>query len=465
MYPIIAERKAPHVDSPWIPSGRSTNIPPMSAILAELKVLEAEVARRSGPARLRASIPEKFRPLMAPRRTKGAKGGRGSAKSQTAGRLLLIKALDHFAATGEGLRWVCVREIQLSLDDSVKRLLKDLIDEFGLEAHGFEVEAARIVTPGGGVIKFQGMQNHTAMSVKSLEGFHGAWVEEANTLSDTSLGLLTPTIREDGSELWFTWNPEKPTDPVDKMFADAIAMGDPDTILVEANYLDNPHFPEVLKKERAKAYATDPELAAHVWGGQYKRRSKATVFKNVRVMDFETPRNAQFLLGGDWGFATDPTAGVRMFILPERPLTLWVDREVGGVGIEIEDTPALFDTLFDWDPVTRAHSPARDWELVADSARPETISYMKRHGYPRIVPAAKGANSVEEGVQFLKGYEIIVHATRCPKTAEELVDYSYKVHRLTGEVLPELVEIKNHYIDAMRYALEKVRKPRKGVSL
>ena len=425
----------------------------------ELLILEQLMQRRvpAGVAHLRTSIPAKFAPWLwsrsakgLPVRYRGAKGGRGSAKSQTACRLLLLWHIDN-----PGSDSVCIREIQISLNQSVKKVLTNLIDEYGLE--DFCVMDQKILTPGGGVIIFQGMQNHTAASIKSLEGFGRALVEEANTLSATSLEMLEPTIREPGSELWFVWNPESPGDPVDKLFS---AQDFPDdAILVESNWQDNPHFPEVLRSKMERDYRVDPELALHKWGGQYRTRSEASVFKNLSIVNFETPRGAQFLLGGDWGFAIDPTAAVRMFI-PE-PRVLCIDREVGGLGIEIDDTPKLLDGLFDPDP----HEPslpseARRWELVADSARPETISYLNKHGYPRVVAAKKGPNSVEEGVRFLQSFDVIkIHAEHCPKTAAEFVDYAYQVHCRTREVMPMLVDKKNHYIDAARYALEKVRKP------
>lgn len=431
-------------------------------ILDELVLLQAELERRTAPDRIEASLPSKVQPLLQPARYKGLHGGRGGLKSHTFARMLVAKALRQ-----PGLRWLCGREIQNSLKDSVKQLLEDIIQLFGV-GDRFQIFDTRIVTPGDGVFIFQGFQNHTVESVKSLEGFHGAWIEEAKSLSSNSLKLLRPTIRLDGSELWFSWNPDKRTDPIDELLRGP--MPPQDAIVIETSYKDNPFFPDVLRREMETDYARDPEGAAHVWGGQYAIRSKASVFKNWRVAPFETPEDAAFLFGGDWGFSVDPTVLVRGFVaegkflrelrerfgLSER--VLCIDAAVYQVGCEIDDTPALFDRIDEKRP-----GMAREWEIVADSARPETISYMQRHGYPRITPARKGAGSVEEGVKFLQSYDILVHPSCCSQCGDgtnhvqdELESYRYKVHPLTGEVMPVLEDKKNHVIDAIRYEVEKL---------
>lgn len=345
-----------------------------------------------------------------------------------------------------GLRAVCIREVQKSLEQSVKRLLEDKIEALGLGAF-FDVGKVEIKTPGGGLIIFQGMQNHTADSIKSLEGYDIAWAEEAQSLSQRSLDLLRPTIRKPGSELWFSWNPNKPTDPVDRLLRGEVPM--PGAIVVEANWSENPWFPDVLRGEKDWDFRRDPDKYAHIWAGGYQTNSEARVFRNWRVDEFDTPDGAAFYHGADWGFSVDPTVLVRCFVDGR---TLYVDREVYRVGCEIDQTPALFDTL---DPATPGS--ARNWRIRADSARPETISYMRRHGYPRIEPAVKGPSSVMDGIEFLKSYDIVVHP-RCRHTADELTHYSFKTDPLSGDVLPVLEDKKNHVIDALRYAVESIRR-------
>ena len=202
-----------------------------------------------------------FVPLLEPSRYKGAYGGRGSGKSHFFAELIV-----RYAISSPGLRAVCIREIQKSLKESAKKLIEDKIESLGV-SHLFEVLNDQIKTPGGGVIIFQGMQDHTAESIKSLEGFDVAWVEEAQTLSQTSLRLLRPTIRKDGSELWFSWNPTRKNDPVDMMFRQGEKPTD--SAVVKANWSDNPWFPDVLKKERQDCLKSNPDQYDHIWEGGY----------------------------------------------------------------------------------------------------------------------------------------------------------------------------------------------------
>lgn len=392
-----------------------------------------------------------YAPFLQPSRYKGAHGGRGSAKSHEFAKNLLRKCVQQ-----PGTRFVCVREVQRTLEQSVKRLLEDKIKLYKLE-DDFRVSNTQIETPGGGVIIFMGMQDHTAESIKSLEGFHGAWVEEAQSLSARSLTLLRPTIREPGSELWFSWNPRHPTDPVDVLLRGKTPP--PDAIVIGSTYRDNPWLPDVLRVEMEWDRARDPEKYAHVWLGEYERHSEARVFKNWRIEEFESPAprveqpNGEvvlttYLYGADWGFSVDPSVMVRCFIVGR---DLYIDYETYKIGVEIDYLPDLFDTV----------PGSRDWTVTADSARPETISYLNRHGFPKIVPAVKGKDSVKEGVIFLQNYNIIVHP-RCTHTIDELTMYSYVKDKKTGLVTPVLEDKKNHVIDSLRYAVEKLRGPETG---
>jgi phage terminase large subunit len=388
------------------------------------------------------SIPKVFLPLLAPARYKGIHGGRGSGKSHFFAGLLVKRAV----AQG-GLRWVCIREIQNSLDQSVKRLIEDKIA--GLDAGGrFRVKENTIETPGDGLILFRGMQNHTAESIKSLEGYDGAWVEEAQSLSAKSLRLLRPTLRKAGSELWFSWNPARPEDPVDRLLRGAGRLKG--ALVVEANWTDNPWFPGTeLDAERQADLARGAEDYEHVWEGAYRSLTEATVFAGrVTVERFETPEGSRFFFGADWGFASDPTVLVRGFIQDE---CLFVDHAVYGIHTELDRIPALFDQV----PL------ARIWPIKADSSRPETISHIRARGFD-IQPAEKWPGSVEDGIAFLKGFKRIVIHERCPELAREARLYSYKVDARTEEVLPVLLDRHNHGWDALRYALGRLIR-RRGV--
>lgn len=206
---------------------------------------------------------EVFEPLLYPARYKAAHGGRGSGKSHFFADLLIEDSLYE-----KGMRSVCIREVQKSLKDSAKRLIEDKLQEHRLgEADGFKVFREVIETPGDGIITFQGMQDHTAESIKSLEGFKRAWGEEAQTLSARSLSLLRPTIRANGSQLWFSWNPRRKNDPVDEMFRGGLLPTG--AVVVKANWSDNPWFPSVLEQERQDCLRDKPDQYDHIWEGGY----------------------------------------------------------------------------------------------------------------------------------------------------------------------------------------------------
>lgn len=216
---------------------------------------------------------------MQPSRYKGAHGGRGSGKSHFFAELGLADSLRFPGDFGEGLRWACVREVQKSLKQSAMRLIQDKMQQFGLtEAQGYKAFSDVIQLPGDGIITFDGMQDHTADSFKSKEGFHRAWIEEAQSISDRSLTLLRPTIRWESkggaSEIWASWNPARPTDPIERLLR-STAMPT-DAVVVKANWRDNPWFPRVLDKERRDDLANRPEQYAHIWEGEY-----ATVFQGA----------------------------------------------------------------------------------------------------------------------------------------------------------------------------------------
>ncbi len=382
--------------------------------------------------------PRAFKPLLAKARYKGVHGGRGSGKSHFFAEYIIERCII------QRTNVVCIREVQKSLSQSVKRLLESKIENLGVQKF-FEVQESQIKCANGGLIIFQGMQNHTADSIKSLEGFNIAWVEEAQSLSQRSLDLLRPTIRAPESELLFSWNPSQPTDPIDLLL-----RGDKlpnDAVVVQANYLDNPWLPDVLLEEMKFDKERDHDKYLHVWLGEYNNKSEARVYKNWIVEDFERPAGTIYRFGADWGFANDPTALIRCSIDENR---LYIDYEAVMVGCEIVNTPDLFRRIPESDK----------WFITADSSRPETISHMMHNGFPKINGSVKGKGSVEDGVEFLKSFDIVVHP-RCSETIRELTTYSYKTDPLTDRILPVLEDNNNHIMDALRYACEGIRNVRK----
>jgi phage terminase large subunit-like protein len=226
--------------------------------------------------KLRIQTPAVFNPLFKPdQRYLGAYGGRGSGKSHHFAERL-IEELIRFPKA----RAVCVREIQKSLKESAYRLLSDKVQTLRMEGL-FDVKNDEIRTTKGGVIVFQGMQDHTAESIKSLEGFKYAWVEEAQTMSERSLELLRPTIRIAGSQLWFSWNPRVPTDAVDK-FLRGIHVPEGTTI-VRCNHYDNPWFPKELEAERLFDKRYKPDRYSHIWEGDYEPQAVGAIWMMANI--------------------------------------------------------------------------------------------------------------------------------------------------------------------------------------
>lgn len=379
-----------------------------------------------------------FEPLLESKRYKGAKGGRGSGKSH-----FLAECIIETMLINPNTRIVCIREIQRSLKFSSKALIESKINSLGVSEY-FEITLTEIrAKRGNGLIIFQGMQDHTADSIKSLEGFDIAWVEEAQNLSKRSLELLRPTIRKENSELWFSWNPENETDAVDSFFKQMQDNHATDYILIHANFNDNPFLPEELNKEQEYDRRFNPNTYEHIWLGGYNTKSDALIFKSkFRVENFSTDGLGNPYHGLDFGFANDPTAAIRCYIHDRK---LYISHEAGAVGLELDYTAEFLK-----ERIENIHK----YVIRADNARPESISYLKRHGLSMITPTIKGKGSIEDGIEFIRSFEAIIIHERCVETAREFRLYSYKTDPHSGDILPQILDENNHYIDALRYALE-----------
>lgn len=371
-------------------------------------------------------------PLLGPKRYKGAAGGRGSGKSHLFAELLVEAHVinpDHQS--------VCVREIQKSLKFSAKKLIEDKIRALGVQ-NLFNITQTELRnTTGNGIIIFQGMQDHTADSIKSLEGFDTAWVEEAQSLSARSMELLLPTIRAPGSEIWFSWNPENEDDPVDELFAN---LDEESGVKVHVNYTDNPFLPQELADEAERHRRSKPETFDHVWLGAYNEISDKYIFSGkYRVAEFDEKLLGNPLHGLDFGFAKDPTAAVQCYVNDNK---LYIRRDCGKVGLDIDLTTDF----------VKLNIPGIErYTIRADCARPESISYLQRHGLPQIIGPPK--LKIEDGIEFIKAFdEVIIHPS-CKGTAQEFRKYSFKVDKRTQDILPVPEDAFNHYIDAIRYAL------------
>jgi phage terminase large subunit len=370
--------------------------------------------------------------LFKPKRYKSLWGGRGAAKSWTVAVVLLVEA------ARRPLRVLCARELQNSIRDSVHRLLSDRIAHTGLP---FTVTQNEIRHANGSAFLFEGIK-HNVTKIKSMEGIDVCWVEEAQGVSEDSWQVLIPTIRKAGSEIWLTWNTNDAKDPTYQRF---VANPPPDCWSLKVGWQDNIWLSDELRREKDYLYSIDPDAAAHVWGGDPRQVSEAQVLRGRHAVEsFEPGKdwNGPYY-GADWGFSVDPTTLVRLWV---NGRTLYIEHEAYGIGVDLDDTPALFDRV----PEARKHM------IRADSSRPETISHMRRHGYTRILGAYKWQGSVEDGVEHLRSYEKIVIHPRCEHAAEEARLWSYKVDKLSGDILPVLIDKHNHIWDAARYALETI---------
>lgn len=384
-------------------------------------------------------LPPKLVPIYGPPRGsvqyRATKGGRGSAKSFSAA---LMAAVWGYA---EPLRVLCTRDLQVSIKESFHAELKSAISAHPwLEAH-YDVGVDYLRGSNGTEFLFRGLR-HNSGGIKSLAKIDLTIVEEAEDVPEASwLALEATVFRQPKSELWAIWNPRLDGSPVDKRF---VKSPPPNALITDLNWYDNPFFPPGLDAlRRREEERLDPATYAHIWEGAYLVNSDAQVFSGKwRVAEFEPAESWDGpYQGGDFGYAQDPTAAVRCYIHGD---TLYVSHEAGGRGIELD---AIGDRV-------RADIPGFERFVSRwDSASPGSISILTRSGIPKAHAANKWPGSVDDGIRFLRSFrEIVVHP-RCRATINELRLYSYKVDRLTGDILPVLVDANNHYIDAIRYAV------------
>lgn len=391
-------------------------------------------------------LPPKLVPIFAPARGsfqyRNLHGGRGSGKSFNAAKMAAIWGY------AEPLRILCTREFQASISESFHAEVKAAIaSESWLEAH-YDVGVDYLKGANGTQFIFRGLRRNS-QSIKSLAKIDLTIVEEAEDVPETSwLALEATVFRQPKSELWSLWNPRLQGSPVDKRFR----QSPPDNaITAELNWSDNPFFPPGLETlRRREQERLDPATYDHVWNGGYLVNSDAQVMAGKwRVAEFEPAETWDGpYQGGDFGYAQDPTAAVRCYIHGD---TLYVSHEAGGRGIELDNIGRrVGDAIPGYDQYVSR------W----DSASPGSISILTRSGMPRATGAPKWAGSVDDGIRFLRSFrEIIIHP-RCKATINEARLYSYKVDRLTGDILPVLVDANNHYFDALRYAVAPLIKGR-----
>lgn len=390
----------------------------------------------------RIEIPPKLIPAFEGNyRYRCSHGGRGSGKTRT---FALMTAIRGYMAARNGQSGVilCAREYMNSLEESSMEEVKLAIQSVPWLNDFYELGEKYIRTKCRSVsYVFAGLR-YNLDSIKSKARILIAWVDEAESVSEIAWTKLTPTVREAGSEIWVTWNPEIDGSATDKRFR----KNPPDNaIVVEMNYVDNPWFPSVLEEERlSDQERLDSATYSWIWEGAYLENADKQVLANKYVVqsfpDDLWQKADRLLFGADFGFAKDPNTLIRQFILDD---CLYIQYEAYGNKVELDEMPKFYDEV----------PESRKWPIKADSARPETISYLKRQGF-NISAAKKWQGSVEDGITYLRGFKKIIIHPRCKETAKEARLYSYKTDRITGEVLPVIEDKNNHCWDAVRYGLD-----------
>ena len=387
-------------------------------------------------------LPTKLQPLLTPMRYKVLWGGRGSAKSETVARVLILLAMQR------KLRILCTREVMNSLRDSVHSTLKSIIYKIGASSL-WEITDRSIKCPmTGAEFIFAGLNKNTDDSVKSIADINICWVEEGSNVSQDSLDKLIPSIRGDGPfgagsvpEIWVTFNPHLKSDPVYVKFITNRGQLD-NAIVIRINHDDNPFFPEVLRKEMEQCRENDLVKYNNIWLGETLEYDNALIYAGKYVSyTFEPKDHWSPMFGCDLGFANDPTVLLKCWADDEN---LYIEHELYQVGLDIEMMPAMFDTI----------PGARDHTIYTDCSRPETINHMKRNGYPRCLPVRKWDGSVKDGIERMRAFRQIVIHPRCPNTLEEFGLYSYKVDSRTKLVLPDILHTGSNAPDAARYAIQ-----------
>lgn len=400
-------------------------------------------------------IPKLTANFARPARTRVFKGGRGSGKTRGLAKRSALRVFQLAQMGVEGV-FLASREHLNSLDESSMEEIKAAIrSEPWLESY-FDLGEKYIRTKNRRIsYVFAGLR-HNLDSIKSKARIIGNWTDEAEGVSDVAYRKLIPTIREEGpgwiAENWISYNPESPESATHKRF---IAAKPDDCIVTDVNWQDNPWFPSILNQQRLEDQKSRADVYDHIWEGAFLTITDAQVFRGKFKQREFTPGNLWDgpYYGMDFGFAQDPTTAVKCWVYDG---DLYVEQEAGKIGLELDDTAEFI--------AKRLHG-IEQYAIRADSARPESISYLKRHGLPKIQGVKKWQGSVEDGVEFMKSFRNIIIHPACSSTEREFRLYSYKVDRLSGDILPVIVDDNNHYIDAIRYALAPMIRGRQAPSI
>ena len=391
-------------------------------------------------------FPPAMQDIFTPARYKVYYGGRGSSKSWTVAQFLIVQSLRKKCLI------LCAREHQTTLAESVHRLLSGIIDRHNLGKF-FKVTQTNITSITGSEFIFKGLAQNVE-GIKSMEGVDYCWVEEAEKVSTRSWDVLIPTIRKPGSEILIVFNP---ADEHDATYQRFIVNTPPDMIRRKVNYVDNPWFPDVLRKEMEHLKSVDYERYSHVWEGELRSASDAQIFKGHFVVEpFSSGGVDLFRYGMDFGHGPDPSCVIRCFV---RDRKLFIDHEAMAYGLDLKDLPALICSI----------PGARRSQIWCDCSRPETIGYLNQAGDYNdwsafnCIAAPKWPESVMEGIEFIKSFDKVVIHPRCVNTQYEFRAYSFKIDKNTDEVLPVIKDGSDHCVDSLRYSLSPIIKRRSSI--
>lgn len=381
-------------------------------------------------------------------------GGRGGRKTWQIAEAIIRRMLRDKTLV------LCGREYQNSIADSVHRILVNTIERLDVGRSFIVTQSSIRHRTNGSEVIYKGLHN-AVTEIKSTEDVDIVWLEEGQSLSKLTLQTIGPTIRKPGSEIWISFNPKNRLDPVYQRF---IVVGDPDAIVVKVNWDTNPHFTEELESERQQALRAIAEADndeerkqaqsdySWIWDGELHDLANEIVYAGkwiVEAFDDDLYKKApRVLFGQDFGFAQDPMALVRMFILDR---DLYIEYEAGGTQLDFLGN--MRGGVGELEQVMLQIPESKIWPIKADSARPETISFLRGVGF-NVSAAEKWQGSVEDGITHIRGFRKIIVHPRCKNVIYEFQNYKYKVDRITGEVLPILIDKNNHYMDSIRYGLD-----------
>lgn len=353
-------------------------------------------------------------------------GGRYSLKSHTIARILLIRARQ------KKTRVACFREFQNSIGDSSYQLLVDLIKKYNLG--DFQITNNSIInTINGSDFIFKGLWNNE-QSIKSIEGIDIAWVEEAQTVSEKSLEVLTPTVRKPGSQIIYTYNRLLEEDPVHKRL---VLEGRPNTLIINVNYdiaIKYGMMPEVIRLEMEDDKKKRPGLYRHKWLGE-PHNMERKIYQDWATID-DIPHEARLeRYGLDFGYSNDPTSIVAIYKYNGGFIFDEICYQKGLSNKQIADILINLPRAL----------------VVADSAEPKSIDELKLYGV-NVLPSLKGQGSVNKGIQFIQDQRISI-TKRSVNGLKEYRNYLWKTDK-EGRIINTPEDIFNHFMDAIRYGLD-----------